>query len=105
MYLYTRDLQEAKYQSLLSIRESTELKYLNDSKAFIEYSIDMDDIYKNIEEYNPNKKGKILIIFYDLMADMLSNKNLSNINCIIHYRKKIKYFSCFYYLMQQTILL
>ena len=38
-------------------RERTELKYLNDSKAFIEYSIDMDDIYKNIEEYIPNKKG------------------------------------------------
>ena len=57
-------------------RERTELKYLNDSKAFIEYSIDMDDIYKNIEEYNPNKKGKILIIFYDLMTDMLSNKKL-----------------------------
>ena len=37
--------------------------YLNDSKAFIEYSNDMDDIYKNIEEYNPNKKQKILIVF------------------------------------------
>ena len=36
----------------------------------------MDDIYKNIEEYNPNKKRKILIVFDDTIADMLSNKNL-----------------------------
>ena len=36
----------------------------------------MDDIYKNIEEQNPNKKRKILIFFQDLIADMLSNKKL-----------------------------
>ena len=41
-------------------------------KAFIEYSNDMDDIYINIEEYNPNKKRKILIVFNDMIADMLS---------------------------------
>ena len=46
----------------------------NNSKAFIEYSNDMDQIYKNIEEYNPNKKGKILIVFDDMIADILSNK-------------------------------
>ena len=34
----------------------------------------MDDIYKNIEEYNPNKKRKIFIVFDDIIADMLSNK-------------------------------
>ena len=44
------------------------------SKAFIEYSTDMDDIYKNNEEYNPNKKRKILIIFDDMIAVMVSNK-------------------------------
>ena len=44
----------------------------HDSKAFIEYSIDMDDIYNNIEEYNPNKKRKILIVF-DMFFDMLNN--------------------------------
>ena len=37
----------------------------------------MDDIYKNIESYNPNKKRKILIMFGDMMADMLSNKTLN----------------------------
>ena len=64
---------------LINKRESTGLEYLNDSKAFIEYSNDMDDIYKNIEEYNPNKKRKILIVFDDMIADMLSNKKLNPI--------------------------
>ena len=59
---------------LINKRESTGLGYLNDSKAFIEYSNDMDDIYKNIEEYNPNKKQKILIVFDDIIADVLRNK-------------------------------
>ena len=39
----------------------------------------MDNIYKNIEEYNPNKKRKILIVFDDTIADMLSNKKLNPI--------------------------
>ena len=47
---------------------------MNDSKAFIEFSNEMNDIYKNIEEYNSNKSGKILIVFDDMIADMLSNK-------------------------------
>ena len=37
----------------------------------------MDDIYKNIEGYNPNKKGRKLIIFDDMIADMISNKKLN----------------------------
>ena len=63
---------------LINKLESTGLKYLNDSKAFIEYYNDMDDIYKNIEEYNPNKKHEILIVFVDMIADMLSNKKTYN---------------------------
>ena len=39
----------------------------------------MNDIYKNIQEYNPNKKRKILIVFDDMIADMLSNKKLNPI--------------------------
>ena len=50
------------------------LKHFNDSKAFIEYSNDMLDIYKNIEEFNANKNRKILIIFDDMITDILSNK-------------------------------
>ena len=50
---------EVKYQFLINKRKCTGLNHFNDSKAFIEYSNDMDNIYKNIEEYNPNKKCKI----------------------------------------------
>ena len=49
MYLYVEDPYEAKYQSLLSKQENTGLKDLNDSKSFIEYSNDVDNIYKNID--------------------------------------------------------
>ena len=70
---------EAKYQLLINKRESTGLRYLDDSKAIIEYSNDMDDVYKNIEEYNPNKKRKKLIVFDDMITDMLSNKKLNPI--------------------------
>ena len=63
---------------LISKRESTDLKRFNDSKAFIEYSNNMVDIYKNIEDYNPNKRRKILIVF-DMISDMLNNKKLNPI--------------------------
>ena len=53
IYFHAKDPYEAKYQLLINKRESTGLKYLNDSKAFIEYSNDMDGIYQNFEEYNP----------------------------------------------------
>ena len=48
-FLYAKDPYETKYQLLINKRESASLKYLNGSKAFIEYSNDMDDTYKNIE--------------------------------------------------------
>ena len=49
-------------------------QHFNDSKAFIEYSNGINEIYTSIEDYNPNKKRKILIVFDDMIADMLSNK-------------------------------
>ena len=59
---------------LIKKKENTGVKHLNDSKAFIEYSNDMDDIYTHIKEYNLCKKCKILIVFDDMIAAMLSNK-------------------------------
>ena len=58
IHLYAKVSYQAKYQLLINERENTRLTHLNDFKAFIEYSKNMDDIYKNIEEYNPNKKSK-----------------------------------------------
>ena len=80
IYLYAKDPYKAKYQFLINKRNSTGLKHFNDSKAFIEYSNNMDDIYKNIEECSRNKKRKTLIVFDDMIADMLSNKKLSPVN-------------------------
>ena len=79
IYLYTKDPNEAKYQLLINKKKKYRLKYLNDSKAFIKYSNDMDGIYKNIKDYNPNKKRKILIVFDDMITDMLSNEKLNPI--------------------------
>ena len=69
-YLQAKDPHEAKYQLSINKRESTGLKHLNDLKAYMEYSNDMKDIYKNIEKYNPGKKRKTLIVFDDIIADM-----------------------------------
>ena len=62
---------------LFSKHEGVALKYYNDSKAFIEYSNDTDDIYKSIKKDNPNKERKILIVFSDMITGMLSYKNLN----------------------------
>ena len=51
IYLYAKDLYEGKYQFLINKRESVGLKHFNDPKAYIEYSNDMQDVYKNIDEY------------------------------------------------------
>ena len=56
--MYAKDLHEDKYQFLINKRESTGLRQFNDPKAFIEYSNDMQDVYKNINYYNLNKENK-----------------------------------------------
>ena len=48
--MYAKDLHKAKYQYLINKWDSTGLKYLYDPKAFIEYSNDIGDTYKNTEE-------------------------------------------------------
>ena len=48
IYLYTKDLFKEKYQLLINKRKRTSLKYLNNSKAFIEYSVAKENIYNNI---------------------------------------------------------
>ena len=78
IYLYAKDLFEAKYQYLINKREDVGIDHFNDPKAFIEYSNDMRDVYKNIDEYKPDKENKILIVF-DVIADMTHNKKLNSI--------------------------
>ena len=67
-----------KYQYLINKRE-VGINHFNDPKAFMEYSNDMQDVYKNIQDYNPIKKRKVLIIFDDIIADMINNNKLNPI--------------------------
>ena len=77
--MYAKDPYESKYQFLIIKRESVGLKRFNDPKAFIEYSNDMQDVYKNTDKYNADKEPKILIVFDDMAADMINNKKLNSI--------------------------
>ena len=79
MFLYAKDPYEAKYQYLINKLEDVGTKHFNDSKAFIEYFNNMDNIYKNISEHNPNKKYKMLIVFDNKIFDMLNNEKLNKI--------------------------
>ena len=77
IYLYAKDPYEAKYQYSINKREKVGLDHFKDSKAFMEDSNNIQDVYKNIEDYNPGKKRKILIVFDDMIADMINNKKLN----------------------------
>ena len=73
MYLYSKDTDEKKYQFLINKREQAGMKNLNDPHAFIEYSNDMDDVFDNINNYNKNRDKKVLIIFDDMIADIMKS--------------------------------
>ena len=74
IYLYAKDPYEAKYQYLINKREGVGINRFNDPKAFIEYSNNMRNVYKNINYCNPDKENKILIVFDDMIADMIKKK-------------------------------
>ena len=59
IYLYAKDLSEPKYEFLIKRRKDAGIKHLNDLNAFIECSNTMDDVYDNIDDYNPDSKKKI----------------------------------------------
>ena len=79
IYFYAKDLGEPKYEHLTRNREIEGIKHLNDSKAFIDCSNTMNDVYENIDLYNPNRKRKVLIVFDDMIADIMTNKNFQSI--------------------------
>ena len=79
IYLYAKDACEAKCQFLINKRESMGLKHFSDPKAFIEYLNDMQDVYKNIDEYTVDKERKILLFFDDMIAVMINNEKLNSI--------------------------
>ena len=79
IYLYARDLNEPKYKILIKKREDAGIKHLNDPNAFIECSNMMDDVYENINDYNPIRKIKKLFIFDDMIPDIITNKRFQAI--------------------------
>ena len=79
IFLYAKDLSESKYEYLIKNRENAGTKYLNDLKALIECSNTMDDVYENINDYNQNRRRKILIVFDDMIADIMTNKKFQAI--------------------------
>ena len=79
IYLYAKDLSEYKYELLIKNHENGGIKHVNDPTAFIECSNTMDDIYENIDDYNANRRRKILIVFDDMIADIMTSKKFQSI--------------------------
>ena len=80
IYLYAKDLSEPKYEKLLiKKRENAGIKHLNDSTAFLECFNTMDHVYENIDNYNPSRKRKILIVFDDMIADIMTNEKFPSL--------------------------
>ena len=79
IYLYARDLSEPKLEYLIKKREDAKIKHLNDPNAFIECSNMMDDAYENINDYNPVRKRKKLVVFDEIIADIMTNKKFQAI--------------------------
>ena len=74
IYSYARDLSEPKYEYLITKREYVGIKHVNNPNAFIECSNTMDDLYENIDDYYSGRRRKILIVFDDMIADIMTNK-------------------------------
>ena len=74
IYLYARDLSEPKNEYLIKKREDVGIKHENNLNIFTECSNTMDDVYKNINDYNQSRKRKIVIVFDDMIADVMNIK-------------------------------
>ena len=88
IYLYAKDIHEPKYEYLINKREQTGIKNLDDPKAFIEYSNDMDDVLDDINNYQKNRDKKVLIVFGDMIVDIEYNKNFKGIIKELFYRAR-----------------
>ena len=75
IYLCSKNLFESNYQLFINEREKVGIKTLKNPKVLIDYSQTIDYVYENLEDYNPTKKRRVLIVFDGMIADMESNKN------------------------------
>ena len=79
IYLYGKDLRKPKYEILIKNRENVGIKHFNDPDSFIDCSNTMNNIYENINDYNPTRKRKILVFFDDMIADIMASKKFQAI--------------------------
>ena len=91
--MYAKNPYEDKYQFLINKREIIGLKHCSDPKDFIEFSNDMQDVYKNIDEHNRGKKRKILIVLDDMIAAMININKLNSIKTELFIRGRKLNFS------------
>ena len=96
IYLHVKDLSEPKYELLIKKCEDVGIKYCTHPNEFIETSDTMDEVYENIDNYNPSRKRKFLILFDDMIADIMSNKKFKAIIKELFIRLS-EYFTCFYH--------
>ena len=89
IYLYAKDPYEAKYQYLINKREKVGLNHYDDPKAFTEYSNNIQDVYKKIDEHNIDREHEKLIVFDDMIADMINDKKDVRLNTTHFFVMKI----------------
>ena len=77
--MHANDLSEPNYEYLIKKRKDVGRKHVNNSNSFIKCANSIDGVYENISNYNPNRKRKILIVYDDMIADILTNKKFQAI--------------------------
>ena len=91
-YLHGKHPFKLSYQLFINGRGQ-----VKNPKAFTDYSQKIDDVYENLEDYNPTKKMRLLIVFDDMIADMESNKKLILLFTVLFLRGKNPIFHLFLY--------
>ena len=79
IYLYAKNLNEPNYEFLIKKHKDVGTNHFDDSNVFIECLNSLDDVYQNIDDYNPSTQRKILIVFDDMIAGIMRNKNFQAI--------------------------
>ena len=106
-FLFVKGPFESKYHLLISGREKVRTEKSKNTKAFIDYSQTIDDVYENLEDYNPTKKMKVLIVFDDMIANVEADKKLSpKVNELFPEERKLNislvFISQWYFKMSKT---
>ena len=79
IYLYAKDLSELKHEYLIKKRGDVGIRHVNNSNAFIECSGTMNDVYENINDCNLSRRREILIVFDDMIGDIMTSKKFQSI--------------------------